>query len=289
MAIPDPNAPGAAEAKAAAERRRSFPVAAAYLLATLVAFVSLLGIALPNIYQQETPNWAAQGVGQDCVDLLLAVPWLLFTGWLAARGSRRGLLLLAAAELYCVYEFAIYAFALHFNALFLAYCAALGLSFFALAATAMLLSKVDVRRWYSEGPVLRVAGGFLIAVGLLFAALWLSEVMPALLQGGTPRSIREAGLPTNPVYVLDLSIILPVHGVAGWALLKRRALGYALGPVLLGFDTLMALSIAGMLLVMRLRRLDASLGVAGFMFGLALASAGVLWLLLRRFELERKA
>jgi hypothetical protein len=231
------------------------------------------------------------GVGQDCVDLMLTVPWLSITGWLAARRSRRGLLLLAGAQLHCLYEFAIYAFALHFNALFLAYCAALGLSFFALAATAILLSNIDIHRWYPARAAESSAGAFLIAVGLgqVFAALWLSEIVPALLQGNTPRSIREAGLPTNPVYVLDLSVILPLHVVAGWALLKRRALGYALGPVLLGFDTLMALSIAGMLVVLRLRRMDASLEVTACMLAVAAASAGVLTLMLRGFELERKS
>ena len=52
---------------------------------------------------------------------------------------------------------------------------------------------------------------------------------------------------------MDLSTILPAHIAVGVLLLRRRRLGYALAPVLLGFGILMSLSIAGMLLVMRLR------------------------------------
>jgi hypothetical protein len=61
-------------------QRVLLPIVAALPLAALVAFVSLVGILSPSIYARETPNWAAQAVGQDWVDLLFAVPWLSITG-----------------------------------------------------------------------------------------------------------------------------------------------------------------------------------------------------------------
>src|SRR5690349_5713700 len=125
--------------------RRDSPLAivAAFPLAMLVAFVSLVGILHPSIYARETPNWAAQALGQDWVDLLFAVPWLAVSGLYAARGSRRALFLLAGAMLYTFYEFAIYAFAVHFNVMFLAYCATLGVTFYALAGLALVFVRED--------------------------------------------------------------------------------------------------------------------------------------------------
>jgi hypothetical protein len=267
-------------------QRASLPIVAAFPVAALVAFVSLVGILFPTVYARETPNWAAQALGQDWVDLLFAVPWLSVTGLLALRGSRRALFLLGGGMLYIFYEFVIYGFAVHFNALFLAYCATLGVTFFALAGMAVRLLGEDVQLWYGEKPPIRTAGFFLIGVGVLFTMAWLGDVIPALVHGTTPESVSEAGVPTNPVHVIDLSIILPLHVIAGVALLQRRKLGYTLAPIVLSFGVIMALSIAGMLVVMRQRGIDASLAIATSMGFVAASSAAILGLVLRRLRSE---
>src|SRR6187402_3293188 len=76
------------------------PLALAAGATLLIACISMVGAARPGIYARETPNWAAQAVGQDWMDLLVAVPWLTITARASARGSRRGLLLLAAGLAY---------------------------------------------------------------------------------------------------------------------------------------------------------------------------------------------
>ena len=43
-------------------QRASLPIVAAFPVAALVAFVSLIGILFPTVYARETPNWAAQEV-----------------------------------------------------------------------------------------------------------------------------------------------------------------------------------------------------------------------------------
>ena len=57
----------------------------ALVLATALAAISACGIALPSTYARETAAWAAQAVGQDWFDLLIAVPWLV----LVARRQER--------------------------------------------------------------------------------------------------------------------------------------------------------------------------------------------------------
>jgi hypothetical protein len=268
-------------ALSASGTRPELAVLIALPLALLVAAASLGGIVLPATYARETANWAAQGVGQDWADLLLAVPWLAIAGVLARSGSRRALLLLGGGFFYTLYEFAIYAFAVHFNALFLVYCAVLGLSAFGLAGVAAILWNEDARGWYS-GPVpTRAVGIFLTAVGVLFSLLWLAEIVPALARGTVPRSVMEAGAATNPVHVIDLSVVLPVHIIAGISLLRRRPLGYALAPIVLGFGVLMAASIAGLMLVMRHRGFETSWAVFGGMALVILASVAALTALLR--------
>lgn len=253
----------------------------AFPLALLVALASLGGIVMPSIYARETASWAAQGIGQDWVNLLLVVPWLLVSAVLTLRGSRRAVLLLGGGLIYTLYSYVIYAFAVHFNALFLVYCVSLGLSFFALLLLLRALLEEDVRAWYDRRAPVRTAGGLQLAIAVIFAFLWLSEVIPALVQGRAPASLRAGGFFTNPVHVLDLSIFLPALAVSGVLMLRRRASGFLLAPLLLGFAVLMATAIAGMIVLMSQRgvAIDASgsivLGV------LALASAAVLARLLQ--------
>jgi hypothetical protein len=258
-------------------------IAAAFPLALLVTATSLGGLLLPSSYARETANWAAQAVGQDWVDLLFAVPWLAITGALALRGWRPALPLLAGGYAYTAYQFAIYAFAVHFNALFLVYCAALGVSSFAFAGTAAALTKSEVGEIGARVPV-RLTGGFLIAVGALFALLWLADIVPALLHGGTPRSTAEAGAITNPVHVMDLSVVLPAHVACGVSLIRGRPFGRAFAPVLLSFGVLMALSIAGMMVVMRIRGEAAELPVVAAMITVSAASAAIMVVYLRRLR-----
>jgi len=236
---------------------------------------------VPAIYARETPNWAAQAIGQDWVDLLFGVPWLVITAAGSLRGSRGARLLLAGGLLYTLYELVIYAFAVHFNALFLVYCASLGLSLMCFVTVFSALAQEDVRSWFAEQVPVRAPGLFLILVGVAFAVLWLGEIVPALVHGTIPRTIVEAGVPTNPVHVIDLSAVLPAHVASGVLILRRHRLGYAAAPVVLAFGVLMALSISGMMVVMYLRGVESSLTVSVPMAILSVTTAGILTLMLR--------
>jgi hypothetical protein len=66
----------------------------------------------------------------------------------------------------------------------------------------------------------RLAGVTQVAFGALFALIWLSEIVPALFRGAPPPSVVEAGLLTNPVHVLDLSLLLPGLLFSGISLLR---------------------------------------------------------------------
>lgn len=256
----------------------------AFPLAALLAVASFAGLQSHAIYARETLNWRAQALGQDWVDLLLAVPWLVASAVAALRGSRTGVLLLAGGLAYSAYELMIYAFAVHYNALFLVYCAGLGISVWSFFGSVCSLPGAGARSWFTPPLPRRTAGSVLIAVGVLFALLWLAEILPALVRGTLPKSVEEAGVFTNPVQVIDLSVVLPAHIVAGVLLLRRHPLGAAAASVVLAFGVLMAASIAGMVVYMHASGVEPSLGVAWVMMGLSLGTGAVLVGLLRRLR-----
>lgn len=272
----------APSAPSTTERTRGVATATTFAIAALIALLgarAFVGVVEPGLYQRETASYRVQAIAQDWVDLLVALPWLLVTAHAARRGSRRARLLLGGVLLYTTYEFAIYAFAVHFNALFLVYCAGLGVSSFALVTTASLL-RDQARSWFSGATRMRAPGGFLLALGAAFALLWLSELLPALVRGAVPPSVAAAGLLTSPVHVLDLSLVLPAHFAVGFLLCRRRPLGFAFAPMLLSFDALMALSIAAIALAMFVRGALPTLSVVAVMLAVCLASAGLLRTLL---------
>jgi hypothetical protein len=182
---------------------------------------------------------------------------------------------------YAVYSFVLFAFDVHFNALFLVYCAGLGLSFFSLAGLLADALREDERTWFDDGAPVRLAGCFLAAVGVLFCALWLSEIAPALARGTVPPSLTEGGFFTNPVHVLDLSLLLPAMIASGVSLARRRSFGYAVGPMLLVFNVIMPLAIIAMFIAMRMQGVPTDLTPVPVLGAIALVSLGVLAVLVR--------
>jgi hypothetical protein len=251
--------------------------AGAVLCAGLVAVASAGGVWLSSTYARETPSWAAQGTGQDWVNLLVVVPWLVVCAVGVFRGSRVARPLLGGSLVYVAYSYALYAFAVHFNSLFLVYCAALGLSFWMLARIGVDVARADDAWTPAPGPA-KLAGGMLVAQGLAFYLLWLAEDVPALLAGRAPASLAEVGLVTNPVHVIDLAIALPAIIAAGVAVFRRRSTAAAdAAAVMLSFGVLMATAIGGMVVVMKARGLARDLGPAVVMTFVAAASAVALW------------
>ena len=100
------------------------------LLAISLAVVSIAGAFFSGTYERDAVSMAAQGVGQDMVDLFLGVPLLLISFFYASRGNRIGSLIYGGILFYIMYSFIIYCFGVHFNQLFLLYCITLGLSLY---------------------------------------------------------------------------------------------------------------------------------------------------------------
>jgi hypothetical protein len=264
--------------------------AASFALAGLVTVASLAGIFVPAVYAKESASWAAQGVGQDWINLILVGPLVALCGLGVLRGSRRSFVVLAGALVYLVYSFVLYAFAVHFNVLFLVYCATLGISFYALLGLTSYLHDVRATTWFGgEVPMRRFGGVFLILVAIAFGGLWLSTVIPSLVRGAPPPELEETGLITNPVYVLDLAIVLPGILATGVLLLRNRGPGAVLAPIAASFNVLMTAALSGMMVAMNARGVTADLSIAGAMGVLTLISTFLLIGFLRPLRPTREA
>jgi hypothetical protein len=197
-----------------------------------------------------------QAIGQDIFDLFLIVPLFLITSVFAIRRNKTALLLWAGVNVFIIYTYVIYCFAVHFNSLFLVYCLILGLSFFSLVYFVFLSVSEFAGTGYSESMPVKTIGIFFIVIACLFYLTWLKDIIPAIIGNYIPKNIIEGGIITNPVQVLDLSVFLPALLITAVIFLKKKPFGLILTPVILLFCILMELSISTLIIVMKLKGME---------------------------------
>ncbi len=248
------------------------------IISILVVVSSVTGLVDPLVYAKETENWAGQAKGQDLGNLIAAVV-LVVAAVRYRNGSLRAGLIWLGTLLYLIYAFIVYAIAVHLNHLFLIYVAVLGLS-----AWTVLFNVTHLRRESVLHPTdrsLKFAAWVIIVTGVLFAGLWLSELLPALLTGSVPASLSEAGLWVNPIHVIDLAMVLPGFIISGVEALRRGAHGlFWLAPWLV-FSALMGSSIIAAMVVLVSASADNTAPATVMVSLVVLASLLALWAYLR--------
>lgn len=278
---------GSAEMAHHREQADPEPGSVAGLWFWLAAGAALLGAAgsvvglVPsaNIYGRETTVLADEATAQDVVNLLIVAPLLVILGWRAHRGHLPAYLAWVGCLAYTVYNYAIYAFSVHFGPLFLVWVAVLGLSTFALIGGLSTVDMVAIKERFG-GHAVRRPAWVLIAIAVLFTLLWLREIVPDLLAGVPSQSASDWRVPTNPVHVLDLAFFLPAAATSGILLLRRHRLGYTTAPGQLTWLALTCLPILVTPLVAEARGHQPGWTVTGPIGVILLASlAALAWLL----------
>ncbi len=222
------------------------PRAAYRLTAGLIAatvLLSTLALAFPG-WLTGIPSTVGSARGTAFVLLAIDVPLLVVGAGLASRGSLRGLVVWLGATGYAAYNGVIFATGLEFGRLFLPSVAVLGLAFWTLV---VLLAHIDAARVaaaFGDRLPVRAIGGYLVVVAALFALTWMRDILPAVIDGTSSRSVAQAGTATNPVEVVDLAVSLPATALAGWWLWQRRAWGYVLAGLMLVLLAVEGVSIA---------------------------------------------
>jgi hypothetical protein len=230
-------------------------------LSVLTIIASYAGVFSKNTYIKENISYAAQGIGQDVINLFIVVPVIIISALLSYRNSKGGLFVWSGGIFYLLYSYTIYAFALHFNYLFLIYCLIFGLSFYSFVYYIIKLSKIEIKEWFNENVPIKSTSIFFFVISFLFYMIWLKEIIPALVLGTVPLSVIESGLLVNPVHVLDISICLPAILITGIFLLKKNKIGFILTPALLSFCVFMSIAIIAMVVVMNINNIKTDYGL----------------------------
>jgi hypothetical protein len=218
-------------------------------VAVLLAIAAGGGLFIPDLYR-DAPSIVQQALGQDLVSLAIVLPTLIVTAVLSIRGSLGARLIWLGALVYLVYSCAVFAFYVQFNAPFLVYVALLAGSLYALIGGLVTADKDEIKARFMASTPVKTLSIYLAVLVVLFYAMWLSEVLPALLAGEVPESIKDHGVPTNAVQVLDMAWILPAFGITAANLWRKRPLGYILAGVMLSFFVLLVSAILSMVLFM---------------------------------------
>lgn len=203
--------------------RRTYALSAALAAtATVSAAVSFL---VPSVL-----TGAAVGNGNlrgtALIVLVLGVPVLLVAMRRTSRGSARWPVVWLGTLGYLLYQSVLFCFATPINALFLAYTAYLGLGVWSIVALVPAIDGPAFTARLRPGAPFRSVAAFLLVITVGNAAVWLAAIVPALLAADPASLLKGTGLLTNPVYVQDLAIWLPLFTVAGIACWRRRPRGY---------------------------------------------------------------
>lgn len=231
-------------------RRHDPTLWATIAIALLVVTTSVAGLFWPATYARETAYSRAGGFASDMVDLLLVVPVLLISGIKAYRGSLAARLVWLGTQGYLLYNFVIYAFGVHFNALFLVYCATLGLCFYATALCLPFLPLRQIAEEYGPRAPRKTIASVFFLIAISTAAFDVRADILAILAGKIPENITLANQPVDFVHVLDLAFLLPALCVTAVLLLRRKAASYALAPVFLALLAIMSMELFAIMVVM---------------------------------------
>ncbi len=249
---------------------------------------SITGIWHQQVYSAETPDWLAQTVGQDIANLFFMAPLLVLSSLFAARNNRPAKIIWTGAMLTNAYAFVIYCYGLHFNILFLAYCAVLGLSIYSLLYFALHHAQEDFEDWFTSQVPVKSTGMFLILMAALFFWLWLSSDVPAILSDRVPRELIRDGLAVNPVHVLDYTFFLPLLVISGIFLLQKKNWGFLLAPALLVFSICTDINIISLTVVGYYKHVVNDLTPVLIFTVFTLVCLGILWRMLRTLARSRQ-
>jgi hypothetical protein len=211
-----------------------------------------------GLYYYDTVSMAAQQQGNDLVALLVGLPLLMVSTWLAFNGSIRGRLLLTGTLGFFLYTYMSMAMLTSFNVLFLVYVALFSLSLIAFVLSMMSFDLGNLANHFSDDLPRRWIAGLLLFVGAFLTLAWLGRIIPPLIQGQTPTLENTT---TLVIQAMDLGLIVPLAVLAALFLLRRSAWGYLLASVAVLKFVTMGLAVSSMSVVMATRGVPEQLGV----------------------------
>ncbi len=209
-----------------------------FVIGLLASAASTAGIWFPTLYEGVVADQILPGlISQDIISLIAALTLMTYAVSMNERDSVAHLIVLGLL-VYFFYAYGIYAFERIYNWAYLAYLAIFSLSFFATIYEFASFRQECLAQLEVSTRIRNVAVGFLLVNAAIFAALWVSHLVP-LMQTGKRIEF------TYSIYVLDLCFIVPLFVIASIMALREQPLALGAIPALLtaGFFILFPIAI----------------------------------------------
>jgi hypothetical protein len=181
-----------------------------------------------GLYYWDTVSSAAQMQANDLTMLMLGLPLLAISFWLALRDSLRGRLLLTGTLGFILYTYITMCFGAAYNNLFLVYVLLFSLSLFAFIIS---MSSYDLKMLpahFSEKLPRKWIAGLLFFAAAFLSLAWLGRIAETFAPGAIPTLENTTSM---FIQAMDLGIVVPLCVLAGILLLRRSAWGYLLASV----------------------------------------------------------
>jgi hypothetical protein len=203
-----------------------------------------------GLYRDMSAEVAPQGIAQDYVTLFITIPLLIISFFKAKKGSLKGKYLLAGTLGYIVVTYLFYTVMAMYNVMFLPYVILMGASFYSFILAILSFDTNALQDSFMPSTPVKIAGGFLVFISIVIGLLWLSIVVPPLLNG-TIIPLQVEHYTTLIVQGLDLGILLPAGFVSGVLLIRKKPLGYLFAPVFFVFLSLLMTALSAKIIAMK--------------------------------------
>ena len=208
-----------------------------------------------GIYRDMSADVAVQGIAQDYVTLILAVPMLLYSLFSARKGSLKGQFLLAGTAGYFFITYLLYTLMAMYNFLFPVYLILLGSSFFTLFLAISSFDFSSIKKHFDNKTPVKTAGGFLVFTASMISLMWLGVIIPPLFDGSVIPDAAQH-YTTLVVQGLDLALLLPSAFVSAGLLLRGKGSGYIYTAVYLIFLSILMTALTAKIIAMGLGGVD---------------------------------
>ena len=241
-----------------------FAYAISFVIALVITVASVVGLLYQTVIYP-TGELLLSFAPSDVFNLVVGLPILLGSMWLARRGKLIGLLCWPGALFYVLYIYVPYVIGVPFNVLFLPYLVLVALSAYTLIGLVASIDGEVVRQRLTGFVPARTSGGILVGLAILVIVRQTAVIVTALASQ-TPVDAVEISS-----WIADFTVAVPVLLVGGIQLWQRKALGYVAGAgLLLGYGVL-ALSVIPFF-VLQARYTASPIDVAGIVVVLVMAA-----------------
>jgi hypothetical protein len=196
-----------------------------WIVAALMLVLSIAGLVIPE-KMYPSPDEVQSYLTNDVVNLLLGLPILIGSMWLANIGHLIGFLFWPGAVVYSLYNYLAYLLGILFGFTSLFYLLIVGICVYLLVDLLTLINEGVVQDQLMGKVPLRLGGWFSLVFSILFLLLATKGLVGHI--GGTqPLPMAEVGL---MIADLVLSVVMISGSIAT---IRRSPIGYVCGTGLL--------------------------------------------------------